>query len=342
MKRRYNNDINGIGVPLYTFSHQNTDCGGVFVEFTHYSVLLRECLEGLHIRPDGRYVDGTAGGAGHSREIAARLTGGRLYALDQDPDAVKVASERLAPFAQAEVIQTNFCQMKTVLESKGALPVDGVLLDLGVSSWQLDNPSRGFSYREDAPLDMRMSQSGTTAAELIASLPESEIARILWEYGEERYARSIARNIVRAREKAPVETTLQLVEIVKSSMPAAAKRDKNPCKRTFQALRIAVNSELDVLSQGIDAAFDCLSEGGRLVIITFHSLEDRMVKQKFAQLATGCICPPEFPVCVCGRTPAAKLVNKKPILPSSSELAENHRSASAKLRILEKIHARND
>ena len=312
------------------------------MEFTHYSVLLRECLEGLRIRPDGRYVDGTAGGAGHSREIAARLTGGRLYALDQDPDAVKVASERLAPFAQAEVIQTNFCQMKTVLESKGALPVDGVLLDLGVSSWQLDNPSRGFSYREDAPLDMRMSQSGTTAAELIASLPESEIARILWEYGEERYARSIARNIVRAREKAPVETTLQLVEIVKSSMPAAAKRDKNPCKRTFQALRIAVNSELDVLSQGIDAAFDCLSEGGRLVIITFHSLEDRMVKQKFAQLATRCICPPEFPVCVCGRTPAAKLVNKKPILPSSSELAENHRSASAKLRILEKIHARND
>lgn len=313
------------------------------MEFTHYSVLLRECLEGLRIRPDGRYVDGTAGGAGHSREIAARLTdGGRLYALDQDPDAVKVATERLAPFPQAEVIQTNFCQMKTVLEARQALPVDGVLLDLGVSSWQLDNPSRGFSYREDAPLDMRMSQSGTTAADLLASLPEWEIARILWEYGEERYARSIARNIVRAREKAPVETTLQLVEIVKASMPAAAKRDKNPCKRTFQALRIAVNSELDVLSQGIDAAFDCLAEGGRLVIITFHSLEDRMVKQKFAQLATGCICPPEFPVCVCGRTPAARLVNKKPILPGPAELAENHRSASAKLRILEKIHARND
>ena len=312
------------------------------MEFTHFSVLLQECLDGLAIRPDGRYVDGTAGGAGHSREIAKRLTTGRLYALDQDPDAVAVATERLAPYPQATVIKTNFRDMKPVLEKEDALPVDGVLLDLGVSSWQLDNPARGFSYREDAPLDMRMSQSGMTAAELLASAPESEIARILWEYGEERYSRSIARNIVRVREKSPVETTLQLAEIVKSSMPAAARRDKNPCKRTFQALRIAVNSELDALSQGIDEAFDCLSPGGRLVIITFHSLEDRMVKQKFAALTKGCICPPEFPVCVCGRTPAAKLINKKPILPGEKELAENHRSASAKLRILEKIHARNE
>ena len=311
------------------------------MEFSHYSVLLQECLEGLNIDPSGTYVDGTAGGAGHSREIARRLTDGRLFALDQDPDAVAVASERLAPFSQAKVIRTNFREMALVLQQENALPVNGVLLDLGVSSWQLDNPARGFSYREDAPLDMRMSQSGTTAAQLLAQASEAEISRILWEYGEERYARNIARNIVKTREKAPVETTMQLVEIIKSSMPAAARREKNPCKRTFQALRIAVNSELDALSQGVDAAFDCLAPGGRLVIITFHSLEDRMVKQKFAELAKGCICPPEFPVCVCGRTPAAKLINRKPILPSPEELAANHRSASAKLRILEKIHERN-
>ena len=311
------------------------------MEFSHYSVLLQECLEGLNIDPFGTYVDGTAGGAGHSREIARRLTDGRLFALDQDPDAVAVASERLAPFSQAKVIRTNFREMTSVLQQENALPVNGVLLDLGVSSWQLDNPARGFSYREDAPLDMRMSQSGTTAAQLLAESSEAEISRILWEYGEERYARNIARNIVKAREKAPVETTMQLVEIIKSSMPAAARREKNPCKRTFQALRIAVNSELDALSQGVDAAFDCLAPGGRLVIITFHSLEDRMVKQKFAELAKGCVCPPEFPVCVCGRTPAAKLINRKPILPSPEELAVNHRSASAKLRILEKIHERN-
>lgn len=311
------------------------------MEFSHYSVLLQECLEGLNIDPSGTYVDGTAGGAGHSREIARRLTDGRLFALDQDPDAVAVASERLAPFSQAKVIRTNFREMTSVLQQENALPVNGVLLDLGVSSWQLDNPARGFSYREDAPLDMRMSQSGTTAAELLAESSEAEISRILWEYGEERYARNIARNIVKAREKAPVETTMQLAEIIKTSMPAAARREKNPCKRTFQALRIAVNSELDALSQGVDAAFDCLAPGGRLVIITFHSLEDRMVKQKFAELAKGCVCPPEFPVCVCGRTPAAKLINRKPILPSPEELAVNHRSASAKLRILEKIHERN-
>jgi 16S rRNA (cytosine1402-N4)-methyltransferase len=312
------------------------------MEFSHYSVLLRECLDGLHIDPEGRYVDGTAGGAGHSREIAKQLTTGRLYALDQDPDAVAVATERLAPYPQAKVIRTNFREMASVLEQEGALPVNGVLLDLGVSSWQLDNPERGFSYREDAPLDMRMAQDGETAAQLLDRADEAEISRILWEYGEERYARSIARNIVKAREKEPVATTMQLVEIIKSSMPAAARREKNPCKRTFQALRIAVNSELDALSQGIDAAFDCLAEGGRLCIITFHSLEDRMVKQKFAELARGCICPPEFPVCVCGRTPAAKLINKKPILPTPAELAVNHRSASAKLRILEKIHARSE
>ena len=310
------------------------------MEFAHVSVLLQESLDGLRIRPDGIYVDGTAGGAGHSREIAKRLTTGRLIAFDQDPDAVKTAAERLAPYPQAEVVHDNFRNMASRQEERQALPVDGVLLDLGVSSWQLDNPERGFSYREDAPLDMRMSKEGETAAELLARSSESEIARILWEYGEERYSRQIARKIVEKREKEPVLTTFQLADLIKSAMPAAARREKNPCKRSFQALRIAVNSELDALSNGIDAAFDCLSEGGRLCIITFHSLEDRMVKQKFLDLARGCVCPPEFPVCVCGRTPAAKVITRKPVLPSEEELKHNRRSASAKLRVLEKIHER--
>ena len=310
------------------------------MEFAHVSVLLQESLDGLRIRPDGIYVDGTAGGAGHSREIAKRLTTGRLIAFDQDHDAVKTAAERMAPYPQAEVVHDNFRNMASRLEERQALPVDGVLLDLGVSSWQLDNPERGFSYREDAPLDMRMSKEGETAAELLARSSESEIARILWEYGEERYSRQIARKIVEKREKEPVLTTFQLADLIKSAMPAAARREKNPCKRSFQALRIAVNSELDALSNGIDAAFDCLSEGGRLCIITFHSLEDRMVKQKFLDLARGCVCPPEFPVCVCGRTPAAKVITRKPVLPSEEELKHNRRSASAKLRVLEKIHER--
>ena len=302
--------------------------------------MLEACMDGLNIRPDGIYVDGTAGGGGHSSEIARRLKGGRLIALDQDPDAVAAASERLAEFPQAQVVRANFRDMRQVLDGLGIARADGILLDLGVSSHQLDTAERGFSYLKDAPLDMRMSQEGPSAKDLVNSAPVSELARILREYGEEKFALRIAQNIARRREEAPIERTLELAEIIKASMPAAARREKNPCKRSFQALRIAVNSELDALSQGIDAAFDSLAAGGRLCIITFHSLEDRMVKQKFAALCRGCICPPDFPVCVCGHTPEGRLPTRKPILPDENELAVNRRSQSAKLRIIEKIKDR--
>lgn len=307
------------------------------MEFSHFPVMLDECIKGLNVREDGTYVDGTAGGGGHSSEIAKRLTTGRLFSLDQDPDAVKAATERLSVYPQAKVIKTNFRDMTDVLSEKGITKVDGVMLDLGVSSYQLDTAERGFSYQHDAPLDMRMSQSGTSAKDIVNTYSVDELTRILREYGEEKFALSIAKNIVRQREVSPIETTLELADIIKSSMPAAARRDKNPCKRSFQAIRIAVNSELDALSQGIDAAFDLLDVGGRLVIITFHSLEDRMVKQKFAKLCEGCTCPPEFPICVCHNEPKAKLVCRKPILPSEEELSKNKRSQSAKLRIIEKL-----
>ena len=310
------------------------------MEFQHIPVMLEACMDGLNIRPDGIYVDGTAGGGGHSSEIARRLKGGRLIALDQDPDAVAAASERLAEFPQAQVVRANFRDMRQVLDGLGIARADGILLDLGVSSHQLDTAERGFSYLKDAPLDMRMSQEGPSAKDLVNSAPVSELARILREYGEEKFALRIAQNIARRREEAPIERTLELAEIIKASMPAAARREKNPCKRSFQALRIAVNSELDALSQGIDAAFDSLAAGGRLCIITFHSLEDRMVKQKFAALCRGCICPPDFPVCVCGHTPEGRLPTRKPILPDENELAVNRRSQSAKLRIIEKIKDR--
>ena len=307
------------------------------MEFSHYSVLLSECLEGLRVKPDGVYVDATAGGAGHSGEIAKRLKGGRLYSFDQDPDAVAVAAERLRPYPGVRVIQSNFREMKQALAALDVYRIDGILFDLGVSSFQFDTADRGFSYRYNAPLDMRMSRKGLSAKEIVNQYPVQEITRILREYGEEKYAHSIALHIERAREQKEIETTFELSDIIKSSMPAKARREKNPSKRTFQALRIAVNGELESLSEGLDQAFELLSSGGRLVVISFHSLEDRMVKQRFAAWCKGCTCPPDFPVCVCGNTPRAKLVNKKPILPSEREISENTRSQSAKLRILEKL-----
>lgn len=298
--------------------------------------MLPECIEGLDIKPDGIYVDATAGGAGHSKEIAKRLTTGRLIAIDRDPTAVQVAKERLSGY-NATVIKENYSQLDTVLESLGVDGVDGILLDLGVSSHQLDNTERGFSYHGDAVLDMRMGQEGISAKDIVNEWPEKELARIIFEYGEEKYARSIASAIVKCREQKTIYTTGELAEIIKSAVPAKARREKNPCKKTFQAIRIAVNDELEHLNIALDKAFDALNSNGRLCIITFHSLEDRMVKQRFATYCRGCECPPDFPVCVCGKKPRGKLVNKKPITATQEELLINNRSRSAKLRIIEKI-----
>lgn len=306
------------------------------MEFKHISVLLDEVLENLNIKPEGIYVDGTAGGAGHSKEIAKRLTDGHLYALDRDPDAVKTATERLNGLP-ATVIHTNYADMTKALSEKGISAVDGVLLDLGVSSWQLDNGERGFSYHADAPLDMRMSQSGTSAADLVNTLDVQALTDILRDYGEEKFAYRIACNIVKMREKSPILTTLQLSDIISDSVPAAVRRDGHPARKSFQAIRIAVNREFEAESAGITAAFELLKPGGRLCVITFHSLEDRLVKNLFAEFCKGCICPPEIPICVCGRKPRGKLVTRKPIVPSDLEIKENARSRSAKLRVLEKL-----
>ena len=307
------------------------------LEFSHVPVLLKQCIEGLAIDPAGTYLDGTAGGAGHSREIAKRLTTGRLISLDQDPDAIQTATERLQGLP-AQVVQVNFRQAKQALAQLGIQQINGALLDLGVSSHQLDDGDRGFSYHMDAPLDMRMSQSGQTAADLVAVLSREELARILRDYGEEPYAWQIAGRIVKEREQKPILTTLQLAELVASAVPPAERRkSKNPARRTFQALRIAVNSELDALNEGMDGIFDCLAPGGRFCIITFHSLEDRLVKNKFRRWATACTCPPEYPVCLCGGKPKAKLITRKPIEADSTELESNRRSRSAKLRVLEKL-----
>ena len=307
------------------------------MNFSHISVLLNESVDGLDIKPNGIYVDGTAGGGGHSAEILKRLENGRLISIDQDPDAIAAVTERFRGNEKSIIIKGNFANMKELLENRGIRMVDGVLLDIGVSSHQLDTAERGFSFHEDAPLDMRMSQQGITAAELVNTLPFEELRRIISQYGEEKYASSISSAIVRARENKPINTTLELAQIIKGAVPQKVRRDGHPARKTFQALRIAVNGELDKLRQGMEQAFELLSSGGRLAIITFHSLEDRIVKQQRAKWCEGCVCPKDFPVCVCGNKPKARLVNKKPITAASTELDKNQRSRSAKLRICEKL-----
>ena len=309
-------------------------------EFHHISVLLDECIQGLNIKPDGIYVDGTLGGAGHSSEVVKRLTTGRLIGIDRDPVALKAAGERLAPYAdRVTLVHANFCQIAAVLKDLDIPGVDGILLDLGVSSPQLDDGARGFSYMADAPLDMRMNnQDALTAHSVVNSWSYEELKRILYDYGEERYAPQIAAAICRRREQSPIETTLELVDVIRSAMPAAALREKqHPAKRSFQAIRIAVNDELGSVEKVMEDAIPCLNPGGRLAIITFHSLEDRIVKNGMAAASRGCTCPPSFPVCVCGKKPKVKLVNRKPIVSGQEELDRNPRARSAKLRVCEKL-----
>lgn len=306
------------------------------MEFAHIPVLLEQCLDGLDIKPDGIYFDGTCGGAGHSREIAKRLTTGRLVGIDRDPDAVAVASERLSGLP-AQVVRGNYSEIKQIADDLGICGADGILLDLGVSSYQLDNSERGFSYHNDAPLDMRMSKEGTSARDIVNEYSKEQLTKILYEYGEEKFAPRIAETIIKRRSEKPVETTTELADIVRDSIPAKFRRDKNPCKKTFQAIRIAVNCEFDHLDRALDEGFELLKPGGRFCIITFHSLEDRIVKQRFAGWCKGCTCPPDFPVCVCGNKPKGKLVCRKPLEASEEELEANPRSRSAKLRIIEKL-----
>ena len=306
------------------------------MEFEHKSVLLNESIEGLAIKPDGIYIDCTTGGGGHSLEIAKRLTTGTLICFDQDSEAIEAANKRLEGFSPIFVIR-NFAEMREALSHLHIDKADGILMDLGVSSYQLDNRQRGFSYHDDAPLDMRMSGSGVSARDVVNEYDGDRLAKILYLYGEEKYAQSIVKGIVRAREQQPIETTSQLAEIIKANVPAKARKEKNPCRKTFQAIRIEVNRELEVLEKGLADGFEILRSGGRMAVITFHSLEDRTVKNAFREYCTGCTCPPDFPVCVCGKQPRAELVNKKPITASQEELESNPRSRSAKLRILEKL-----
>lgn len=306
--------------------------------FSHIPVLLNEAVEALNIKPNGIYIDGTAGGGGHSAEILKRLgPDGRLISIDQDPTAIAAVKKRFQDDNRSVIVQSNFSRMAQVAEDLSIESVDGVLLDIGVSSVQLDTPERGFSFHYDAPLDMRMSQSGKSAADLVNNLSYSELARIISLYGEEKFASRIASNIVKYREKERIETTLQLAEIIKEAVPAAKRRDGHPARKTFQALRIAVNGELDRLEEGLDAAFSLLAPNGRLAVITFHSLEDRITKQKMASWCTGCTCPKDFPVCVCGKKPKGRLVFRKPVEASLEELNKNPRSRSAKLRCFEKM-----
>lgn len=310
------------------------------MEFQHRSVLLDECIDALSIRPDGIYLDGTLGGAGHSLEICRRLTTGRLIGVDRDEVALRAAAERLKPFAdRVTTVHSNFCEINTILDGLGLDGVDGMLFDLGVSSPQLDDASRGFSYMADAPLDMRMDRGeALTASTVVNEWPQEELRRILYEYGEERYAPQIAAAIVRRRQQRPIETTLELVDVIRSAMPPQALREKqHPAKRSFQAIRIAVNDELASVSRLMHDAIDRLNPGGRLAVITFHSLEDRIVKNAMQAAAKGCTCPSEFPVCICGKKPKVRVLTRKPIVSGAQELAENPRARSAKLRVAEKL-----
>ena len=309
-------------------------------EFHHVSVLLEECIEGLNIKPEGTYVDGTLGGAGHSSRIAAKLTTGHHIGIDRDPVALKAAGERLAPFGdRVTLVHSNFCEIAKVLDDLHIAGVDGILLDLGVSSPQLDDGDRGFSYMVDAPLDMRMNNQDILSADAVVNTWSfEELKKILYEYGEERYAPQIASAICRRREAAPIRTTLELVDVIRSAMPASALREKqHPAKRSFQAIRIAVNDELNSVAKVMEDAIPRLNKGGRLAVITFHSLEDRIVKNAMASAAKGCTCPPSFPVCVCGKKPLVKLITRKPIVSGEEELERNPRARSAKLRICEKL-----
>lgn len=303
------------------------------MEFSHISVLFDETIDSLNIKPDGLYVDCTCGGAGHSRAILSNLKNGKLVAVDRDPDAIKVITERIGDNPQVEIVNNNFFNIKEILDGRKA---DGILADLGVSSFQLDNAERGFSFHKDAPLDMRMSKSGKSAFDVVNGYSEFELSRIISRYGEEKFARNIARNIVKARSIKPVETTLELADIIKNSVPAKYKRDGHPARKTFQAIRIEVNNELAGLSEAVNDMFDCLAVGGRLSVITFHSLEDRTVKEAFKKFTEGCTCPKEFPVCVCGNVPKGKLINKG-VSAKQDELDMNNRSRSARLRTIEKI-----
>ncbi|MBR1472129.1 MAG: 16S rRNA (cytosine(1402)-N(4))-methyltransferase RsmH [Lachnospiraceae bacterium] len=308
------------------------------MEFRHTPIMLNEVLEGLQIKPDGIYMDGTLGGAGHSSEIVKRLRNGMLYGFDQDEEALAAAAVRLEPYKErTELIHANYENAVGILKARGVDGLDGILLDIGVSSYQLDNAERGFSYRMDAPLDMRMDRAQSlTAEEIVNQWSEEEIGRILKEYGEEKFAKNIAKHIVRAREKAPVRTTFALNEIIRNAIPARMRADGHPSKRSFQAIRIACNRELDVLETSLAELIDFLKPGGRIAVITFHSLEDRIVKNAFRTAEHPCTCPPDFPVCVCGKEAKGVCVNRKPILPGEKELEENSRSKPAKLRIFER------
>ena len=308
------------------------------MEFNHFSVLLAETIEQLHVKPDGIYVDGTLGGGGHAFEVCSRLTTGHFYGIDQDDAAIAAAGQRLAAFGdKVTILRNNYCNMRAALAGEGVDKVDGIVLDLGVSSYQLDTEERGFSYRYDAPLDMRMDRRQTlTARDIVNGYSENDLYRIIRDYGEDKFAKNIAKHIVMRRAEKPIETTFELNEIIKAAIPAKMRQNGHPSKQTFQAIRIECNRELEVLKNSLDDFIEMLNPGGRLCIITFHSLEDRIVKTAFRKNENPCTCPPDFPVCVCGKVSKGNVITKKAILPSEKELAENSRSKSAKLRVFEK------